>query len=141
MDIPLCQHVKMSGGRCGSPALAGQEYCHFHAGMHRTVPHSNLFVRLWNPGHESHPSYRYELPYLEDAESIQIGFMQVIHGVAQELLDPRRAKLILSALHGAAANLRQMNAAIAPNRAPAKKPPAGVTAANPKRDATNQAEG
>src|ERR1039457_3148830 len=52
-----------------------------------------------------------EMPYLEDPAAIQIGFMQLIHGVAQELIRPDRAKLILSALHGAALNLRMMEKA------------------------------
>ena len=78
--------------------------------MRKRAPKTNLFVRLFNPHPENHPDYRYELPYLEDAAAIQIGFMQLIHGVAQELIPPDRAKLILSALHGAAANLRLMEA-------------------------------
>jgi hypothetical protein len=36
----------------------------------------------------------------------------LIHGVAHYRLDPRRAQIILSALHGAASNLRQLNGSL-----------------------------
>jgi hypothetical protein len=39
--------------------------------------------------------------------------MQFIYGVAQQRLEEWRARMILSALHGAAANLRLMDAATA----------------------------
>jgi hypothetical protein len=47
---------------------------------------------------------------LEDAAAVQIGFMQFIYGVAQQRIEEWRARMILSALHGAAANLRLMDA-------------------------------
>lgn len=59
-----------------------------------------------------HPIDVFELPPLEDPASIQIGFMQLIHGVAHGLMDTTRARIILSALHGAAANLRLLKEAM-----------------------------
>jgi hypothetical protein len=87
------------------------------------VPRNNLFVFLANPRSENHPYAQYELPYLEDGAAIQIGFMQLIHGVAQQKLEQWRARMISSALHGAAANLRQMDAATASCEKVAKKAP------------------
>jgi hypothetical protein len=116
MSLAICEHVKPGGVRCGSPALSEQKYCHYHAGVHRVVPHTNLFVMAWNPTREAEPYNPCELPFLEDAAAIQIGFMQLINGVAQQRIEIRRAKLILSAMHGAAANLRQMDAALAKMR-------------------------
>ncbi len=118
----ICEHIKPGGERCGSPAWHDEKYCYHHTEVRKCAPKTNLFVRLFNPHPENHPDYRYELPYLEDAAAIQIGFMQLIHGVAQELIRPDRAKLILSALHGAAANLRQMEAAMAQCEKPGKIP-------------------
>ncbi len=77
------------------------------------MPPTNLFVFLVNPHSESDPYAQFELPYLEDGAAIQIGFMQLIHGVAQQWLEQWRARMILSALHGAAANLRMMDASSA----------------------------
>ncbi len=120
MSLPICEHIKPGGTQCGSPSVRGEKYCHYHAGAHRLIPPTNLFVLLWNPGHEKDPCCQYEFPQLEDGAAIQVGFMQLIHAVAQQRIDDRRAKMILSALHGAAANLRQMNAALAPAEEPAE---------------------
>lgn len=70
--------------------------------------------------------YTFPVPLLDDAAAIQIGFMQALHGVANRVLDPRRAKLILSALHGARMNLKQMEDCIRVAARGAKKPPAAV---------------
>ncbi len=67
---------------------------------------------LANPHSENDPYAQFELSYLEDG-AIQIGFMQLIHGVVQQRLEQWRARMILSALHGAAANLRLMDASSA----------------------------
>jgi len=93
--------------------LHEQKYCHYHEGVHRVVPYTNLFVMQWNPTSEAEPYNPCEFPFPEDAAAIQIGFMQLINAVAQQRIEIRRGKLILSALHGAAANLRQMDAALA----------------------------
>ena len=77
------------------------------------MPRNNLFVFLANPRSENDPYAQFELPYLEDGAAIQIGFMQLIHGVSQQRLEQWRARMILSALHGAAANLRMMEASSA----------------------------
>jgi hypothetical protein len=72
--------------------------------------------------------------YLEDGAAIQIGFMQLIHGVAQQRLEQWRARMILSALHGAAANLRQMDAATASCEKVAKKTPKSVSVSGNKNE-------
>jgi len=84
------------------------------------------------PDAEKDPNYQYDLPYLEDSEAIQIGFMQLIHAVGQDRIPAHRAKPILSALHGASANLRAMNKLARQCEAGSvpkpKKQPAGVGA-------------
>jgi hypothetical protein len=107
--LAMCEHIKPSGVRCGSPALRDHEFCYYHAKVRKTVPKNNLFVFLNNPGKENDPSYAFEFPYLEDAAAVQIGFMQFIYGVSQRRIEEWRARMILSALHGAAANVRQMD--------------------------------
>jgi len=113
MSLPICEHVKLDGSRCGSPALRGRKYCHFHHGTHALVPQTNLFVRSWNPCAEADTHASYQLPYLDDPTAIQIGFMQFVHGVATGLIDGRRGQIMLASLYGAAANLREMNKAAA----------------------------
>ncbi len=44
-----CRHIKLSGGKCGSPALRGKPYCYFHSRMkehakrlHRKYPSNGI---------------------------------------------------------------------------------------------------
>lgn len=113
MTLQICEHIKPGGTRCGSPALRGYNYCFYHHGMRQAMPMTTMFVQenLNVPPGET-PVSAFEMPFLEDAASIQIAFMQLIHGVAHFRLEPRRAQIILSALHGAASNLRQLNASL-----------------------------
>src|SRR5664279_2192114 len=109
-SLAICEHIKPSGTVCGSPALRNQKFCYYHSKVRKTVPKNNLFVFLENPGRkENDPYYAFEFPYLEDAAAVQIAFMQFIYGVSQHRMEEWRARMILSALHGAAANLRPVS--------------------------------
>jgi hypothetical protein len=123
LSLAICEHIKPSGTVCGSPALRDQKFCYYHSKVRKTVPKNNLFVFLDNPGcKENDPYWAFEFPYLEDAAAVQIAFMQFIYGVSQHRMEEWRARMILSALHGAAANLRLMEAASAQCEKPAKIP-------------------
>jgi len=114
MEVPICEYIKTGGKRCGSPALSGFKNCYYHERLRQAMPMTTLFMEQdpnAPPGVIPHVGF--DTPLLDDGAAIQIGFMQLIHGVAHHRLDPRRAKLILSALHGASANLRQMDTAVA----------------------------
>ena len=55
-----CTHIKVTGVRCDSPALRGEQFCYFHQNAHRGVrrpPQSRL-----------HP-----IALIEDEESIHVG--------------------------------------------------------------------
>ncbi len=86
-----CTHIKISGIRCGSPSLRGQQFCYYHQRMHRgvrTPPQSRL-----------HP-----LACIEDKESIQAALAEVINALLRNTIDMKRATLILRALHIAVKN-------------------------------------
>src|SRR5438094_88292 len=59
-----CTHIKVTGVRCGSPTLRGEQFCYFHQRMLRTVrvPDSRV----------------HHAALLEDAESIQASLMEVV---------------------------------------------------------------
>ena len=90
-----CTHIKVSGVRCNSPALRGEQFCYFHQQAHRGVRRPP-FARL-------HP-----IAVLEDADSIQASLMEVINGIVRNTLDVKRAELIIRALHIAAKNVRNL---------------------------------
>lgn len=121
MDLTICRHFKLGGGgRCGSPAMRDQDYCYFHARAHRIVPAVDLWPspkarslrqahgRLSDTAQQTVPSMGYELS--EEAGPIQRGFMRLVQGITQGLLNGRQAKLMLVALQRAAANCRDNTA-------------------------------
>ena len=90
-NIRLCTHVKVNGVPCSSPALRGEVFCYFHQRMIRgvaTPPKSRL-----------HP-----IAIIENSDGIQASLMEVINALARNMIDTRRAQLILRALHIAVKN-------------------------------------
>lgn len=91
-----CTHIKVTGVRCGSPALLGEQFCYFHQHAYRGVrrpAHSRL-----------HP-----VALIESEEAIQASLMEVINGLIRNTLDVKRAELIIRALHIAVKNARRSN--------------------------------
>jgi len=94
-NIRTCTHIKVTGVRCGSPTLRGEQFCYFHQRMARGVkmpPKSRL-----------HP-----IALIEDEESIQASLMEVINALARNAIDLKRAELILRALHIAVKNAHRV---------------------------------
>ena len=93
-NVRSCTHIKVTGVRCGSPALRGEQFCYFHQRMIRgvrTPPHSRL-----------HP-----IAQIESEEAIQVSLMEVINALARNTIDVKRAELILRALNIAVRNARR----------------------------------
>ena len=99
-NVPQCQHTKLSGVRCGSPAMKKRRYCYFHRQ-----------VRLLQHRHSSKYARQRPLvlPMLEDAASIQFALMEVTRAVLDDRISDKKAGLVLYALQTAALNLKQMN--------------------------------
>jgi len=101
--IARCQHLKVNGTQCGSPALRNERHCFFHRESSQTFialddkPRSRQRVRP-RPVHV-------QLPLLEDANSVQVALMQVMRLVLAGEIEHRTAGLLLYALQTASANL------------------------------------
>ena len=89
-----CTHIKVTGARCESPALRGEQFCYFHQHAHRGVRRSSR-SRL-------HP-----IALIESEEAIQASLMEVINGLLRNTIDVKRAELILRALNIAVKNARR----------------------------------
>jgi len=99
--IRRCQHIKVNGTQCGSPALNNQRYCFFH---HSYRP------RLVRMGRNlKQTAARITLPVLEDANSIQVAVMQVTRLLLNGQLDHKTAGLTLYALQIASSNLARLS--------------------------------
>src|SRR5579859_3643481 len=95
-STPTCTHIRVTGVRCGSPSLRGEQFCYFHQRMHRgvrTPPQARL-----------HP-----VAMIEDEESIQAALMEVINALMRNTIDLKRANLILRALHIAVKNAARVH--------------------------------
>jgi hypothetical protein len=123
-----CTHIKVTGVRCGSPALRGEQFCYFHQRMLRTV--------------KGPPATRiHHAALLEDEESIQASLIEVVNALLRGSIELKRAELVLRALNTAVRNIRRVKFAHASpmitqvpdtppsptskwKRPPAPKPPA-----------------
>jgi hypothetical protein len=74
-----CTHIKISGVRCGSPALREEQFCYFHQNAHRGV-------------RRPQQSHLHPIALIEDEESIQYALMEVINALVPNTIDLKRAR-------------------------------------------------
>ncbi|MGA2457947.1 MAG: hypothetical protein ABSF85_10295 [Terriglobales bacterium] len=97
VTIRRCQHIKVNGIQCGSPAMRKENYCFFHEKCR--VPSREINMRFSEAG-------TITLPTLEDANSIQLGLGEVMRLLVTKQIDHKTASLLLHALRTAAANVK-----------------------------------
>src|SRR4029078_3287500 len=93
-----CQHIKVNGTQCGSPALRRNKFCFFHKKWHE----QRILV---NAGH-ARRARALELPVLEDAHSIQVAIIKIMRVTLGDHLNTKPADLLLYALQPASFHLR-----------------------------------
>src|SRR5712671_6025656 len=83
-DVPRCQHVKVNGVQCGSPAMRRRRRCYFHD---RMLDGRKQFAA------ESciKPRPMFSMCLLEDANSVQVALMQVLNLLGSGQMDPKTA--------------------------------------------------
>jgi len=96
-----CQHIKVNGTQCGSPALRRNRLCFFHKRYQdERIELNTDRARAARPRKVS-----IILPVLEDAESIQVSLTQIMRLIISGQIDGKTAGLLLYALQTASANL------------------------------------
>lgn len=102
-----CQHLKVNGTQCGSPALRRNRFCYFHKRHHeeRIALHLDHLKTDRLKDERSRRRIMIDLPVLEDANSIQVSLMQIMRLLIAGQLDGKIAGLLLYALQTASANL------------------------------------
>src|ERR1700694_3132708 len=97
VTVKRCQHIKVNGTQCGSPALRDSTHCYYHIRYHwrelEALPNN----------HQLHTP----LPTLEDANSIQVALAKVIERLILLEIDHKTAALMLYALQTASMNLKR----------------------------------
>jgi hypothetical protein len=101
-SIPRCEHIKVNGTQCGSPALKRNHYCYFHKHWQEA-----RIVLNANRARRGRPAL--DLPVLEDANSIQVSLMQIMRLILSGQIDPKTAGLLLYALQTASSNLKRID--------------------------------
>jgi hypothetical protein len=99
-NVLRCQHLKVGGIQCGSPALKNRRYCFFH---HANRPRALRLDRILR---QAAPTIT--LPILEDANSIQEAVLQVTSLLLGGQIDSKTARAALYALRFASSNLARM---------------------------------
>jgi len=94
-----CQHIKINGVQCGSPALRRNRFCFFHK------QYQNQRIRL-SADRRRRGTATFILPVLEDANSIQMAIMQIMRLILTGEIEHKTASLLLYALQTASTNLR-----------------------------------
>jgi len=94
-NVRRCTHIKVTGHRCGSPALKQEYFCYFHTRMIKGVQ-----TRVDS---QIHP-----VALIENAEAIQCALMHTIDAVLKGTIDTKRANLVLKALNIAVRNSRNV---------------------------------
>jgi hypothetical protein len=95
-----CEYLKPNGEFCGSPALRGRDYCHWHL----ICIARRLRAEKQEATQDRTPL---ELPPLEDANSVQLAVMMVIDAMLRQRIGPRMSGQLLYALQIASSNLKQ----------------------------------
>ena len=97
ITVRRCQHIKVNGTQCGSPALRDSKCCYYHIRYHwpelEALPDKN--------------DWRKRLPTLEDANSIQVALADVMERLVLQEIDHKTAALMLYALQTASMNLKR----------------------------------
>jgi hypothetical protein len=94
-----CQHIKVNGTQCGSPAVRHRQLCYFHE---RCRP-AEIKVT------EGDKTGEILLPAFEDASSIQFTLRQVAQMLLEQKITHKTAGLLLYTLQIASSNLKRMS--------------------------------
>jgi hypothetical protein len=88
-----CQHIKVDGIRCGSPAVTGEPHCYWHRNLSRRAD-------------------KLSVPALEDANAIQVAINRIFHSLVEGRTDTRTGCAMLYALQLARDNMRNITVGV-----------------------------
>lgn len=109
-----CRHIRPDGRRCGSPSLRTGHFCYHHDLTRRTGPRQPQVNTA-----RATKSNTFSLPTpadLSERSGLQLAIGQILHKIANNEIDPRRAGLLLYGLQIASALLPKAEPAPAPHQ-------------------------
>ncbi len=99
-----CRHIHTDGRRCGSPSVRTQNFCYYHGKTRRPGPRQPQVKTL-----ADRKGSTFDLPTpadLAERPGIQLALANILHKIAHNEIDPRRAGLLLYGLQIASMNLK-----------------------------------
>jgi len=97
--IAQCVHFKLNGQRCGSPAILGERYCHWHNRVAATT--------------KAHVDTAFaSVLLLEDADSIQAALIHIVDLLLRDQIPLQKARTILKAIELASRNVKNLGVAL-----------------------------
>ncbi len=97
ITVKRCQHIKVNGTQCGSPALRDSKCCYYQVRYH--------WPKL--EALQNNNEWRKPTATLEDANSIQVSLANVMERLVMQEIDHKTAALLLYALQTASMNLKR----------------------------------
>ena len=94
--VPICQHIKDNGLRCGTPALNGRHFCYYHCRAH--FPGARILTR------------KYRAPIPETVASLQVALAHTMQALTSGDMTPKQANSALWSIQLGMNLLRQSSA-------------------------------
>jgi hypothetical protein len=100
-----CAHVLTNGQVCNAIPMRDSGFCYWH---HKARARRRRYERIGGPiSMEANSGL--ELPFLEDANAIQVTLQEIMQAILDRRIDSKRAGLLLYSLQLASSNIRNLS--------------------------------
>jgi hypothetical protein len=99
-----CNHVLTNGEVCKAIPMRDSNFCYWH---HKARARRRRYERIGGPiAMEANSGL--ELPFLEDANAVQVTIQEIMQAILDRRIDNKRAGLLLYSLQLASSNIRNL---------------------------------
>ena len=99
-----CNHVLTNGEVCNAIPMRDSNFCYWH---HKARARRRRYERIGGPiAMEANSGL--ELPFLEDANAVQVTIQEIMQAILDCRIDNKRAGLLLYSLQLASSNIRNL---------------------------------
>ena len=99
-----CAHVLTNGELCNAIPMRNSTFCYWH---HKARARHRRHERIGGPI-SMEANCGVELPFLEDANAVQITIQEIMQAILDRRIDSKRAGLLLYSLQLASSNIRHL---------------------------------
>jgi hypothetical protein len=100
-----CNHVLTNGEVCKAIPMRDSNFCYWH---HKARARHRRYERIGGPI-STEANSGLELPFLEDANAIQVSIQEIMQAILDRRIDSKRAGLLLYSLQLASTNIRNLS--------------------------------